>query len=89
MTTERLIEIMQDEEIQTVFHKDADNALLGLNIIAKYCPKRGIEGADHDVIYAVDADELAEAGITEEDAIKLRTMNWMYDEDCECLACFV
>jgi hypothetical protein len=89
MTTERLIEIMQDQEIKTEFPKDADNALCGLNLIAKYLPKRGIEGAEHDVIYACDADELAEAGITEEDAVQLRTWNWMYDEDAGCLACFV
>jgi hypothetical protein len=65
-----------------------DNAFLGLQIIRKYCPTKGIQGADHDVIYSVGVDELIEAGITEEDAHNLRNLNWMI-EDGEILACFV
>ena len=65
-----------------------DNAFLGLQIIRKYCPTKGIEGADHDIIYSVGVDELIEAGITEEDAHKLRELNWMV-QDGEYLASFV
>ena len=66
-----------------------DNAFLGLQIIRKYLPTGGIEGADHDVIYSVGVEELIEAGITVEDAIELRDINWMIDADAECLACYV
>ncbi len=68
---------------------EGDNALLGLIIINKYLPKMGIEAAEHDIIYSGDVDELIKAGITEEDVITLRRLNWMIDEFNEGLACFV
>lgn len=89
MTEERLREIFEDEGIDTKFPKDQDNALAGLNLIAKYLPNKGIEAAGHDMIYSVDPDELAESGITEEDVIQLRTWNWMIDSDTDSIACFV
>ena len=64
-----------------------DNALAGLKIIEKYLPLSGIEGAEHDIIYAAPFEELIEAGITKEDAIELRKLNWMIED--ECMACFV
>jgi hypothetical protein len=88
MERERFEEIMKDEDIDTVFPEN-ENALAGLNLIAKYLPKSGVEAAGHDIIYAADIDKIVKAGITEEDAIKLRSWNWMIDKDCECLACFV
>lgn len=63
------------------------SALLGLNLIAKYLPGSGIGGAEHDQIYACGVNELLVAGITEEDAIALRKLNWFIDEDS--LATFV
>lgn len=66
-----------------------NNACVGLQIIRKYCPTKGIEGAGHEIIYSVDPDELVEAGITEEDAIRLRDINWMIDSESGCMACFV
>ena len=60
----------------------------GLLIIQKYTPNKGIEGADHDIIYSVDIDELIAAEITEEDAIKLRSLNWMVSDN-SYMACFV
>ena len=65
-----------------------DNAFLGLQIIRKYCPKKGIAGAEHEVIYSVDPEDLIEAGITEDDVIELRNLNWMIHEE-GMLACFV
>lgn len=56
---------------------EGDYTILGLLLIQKYLPKSGIEGADHDIIYGADVDALVEAGITEEDAIMLRDLNWM------------
>ncbi len=88
MEREQFIAIMKDEDIKTVF-PDGCNALAGLNLIQKYLPKRGVEAAEHDEIYSVDADEICEAGITEEDARKLREMNWGYDDEVDSLYCFV
>lgn len=90
MNEERFRELFDDEksDIKTEF-PDGDNALMGLNLIAKYLPKAGIEAAGHDIIYSVDIDKIVEAGITEEDAITLVKWNWMIDSDCDCLACFV
>lgn len=86
MTPERLEEILEEDSMGEWL---GDNALHGLNIIAKYFSVRKeiLVGADHDVIYSVGIDELAAAGITEEDAKKLRELNWMVD--CSSLACFV
>jgi hypothetical protein len=80
--------VMDRERFEAIMKGDSDfnkfnqcTALLGLNLIAKYLPESGIGAASHDVIYACCADELLEAGLTEEDAHKLREMNWMIDED--------
>lgn len=49
----------------------------GMKILDKYLPNQNlIEGADHDIIYSVDIDELIEAGITKEDVIMLGKFNW-------------
>lgn len=79
MDRERFEKIMEGDSNMNKF--DGCRALLGLNLIAKYLPKSGIGCASHDIIYACGVDELLEAGITEEDAIMLRDMNWMIDED--------
>ena len=85
MTEERFIEILKGDSSGV---GEGCNALAGLKIIAKYLPKRGVEGADHDVIYSVGVREIVEAGITEEDAEKLRELNWMVEQS-EWLACYV
>jgi hypothetical protein len=85
MNRERFEEIMDGDS--RLGDYDDNNAFLGLQIIRKYMPKKGVEGAQHDIIYSVDADELIEAGLTEEDATELRNLNWMISEDS--LACFV
>lgn len=71
---------------------EGDNAFQGLQIIAKYISptkKDLIAGAGHDVIYSVGIDELLNAGLTEEDATALASLNWSIDEDSECFSCFV
>jgi hypothetical protein len=85
---------MNRSEFETIFDNqdkidwDGDNAFQGLVIIAKYLPKSGlICGAGHDVIFSVGVDELIESGITSEDANKLRSLNWMIDDDY--MSCFV
>lgn len=89
MNIEEFRLIMTNDNIKTKFPEGRDNALVGLNIITKYCPKSGIDGAGHDIIYSVDVDEIVQAGITKEDTIKLKEINWMIDEDGDCLACYV
>jgi len=69
-------------------YPNKDNTLLGLNLINKYLPEDDVlTGADHDIIYSVGVDQLLEAGLTKEDAIELRNLNWMTQDDY--LACFV
>jgi len=84
---------MKAEEFIELFKGDSgqwkgDNALQGLKIIEKYVPGKGVEGANRDIIYSVDVDELIAGGITREDAEELRRLNWMV-EGGECMACFV
>lgn len=83
---------MNRQEFDKIFEADSgswkgDNAYQGLQIISKYTDYL-IEGADHDVIWSVDVDKLIEAGITKEDALELRRLNWMI-EDGSYMACFV
>ena len=87
MTRERFEEIIQSDSKYLSMNYSEDNTLLGLNIIVQYCPTKGVEGAQHDIIYSVDADELVEAGITEKHAEMLRDLNWIIDEGS--LACYV
>ena len=89
MTEDQFIEILNNEDIGgSLIMEPGCNALNGLKIIEKYIPGAGIEGAEHDIIYSVDVDEIVKAGITEQDAVLLRELNWMV-EDNTYLACFV
>ena len=85
MTIEKFEDIMKFVDPKWT----GDNAMKGLNIIAKYFdPEETIlQGADHDIIYSVGVEEIIEKGITEEDVIALRKLNWMTEN--ESLACFV
>jgi hypothetical protein len=82
-----------------------DNALSGLNIIYTALNRAGenpiarskgrpdktidvLQGADHDIIYSIDVDVAMEI-LTLEEFKNLKRLNWMIDEDSECLACFV
>lgn len=84
------------EEFDEIFYKDnsslwtGDNALKGLLIMQKYFDddKTLIVGAGHEKIHFVEVDELIDAGITIDDVIELRSLNWMID-DGMFMACFV
>lgn len=87
---------MTEEQFQTIF-KDTnadwqgDNAFQGLMIISKYispAKKTLIVAAGHDIIHSVYVKDLLEAGLTEEDAVSLRKLNWMITE-YDSLACFI
>jgi hypothetical protein len=88
MTEERFIEIMKDEDSPYVQH-EMDDTLLGLNLIAKYLPDKGVEAAEHDIIYSVSAETIITAGITEEDAKLLRSYHWGYNTEVDSLYTFV
>lgn len=87
---------MTEEKFEQIMDGDSgsftgDNAMQGLLILAKYMPietETLIQGAGHNEIWGPDISELIEAGITEEDVIQLRELNWMIN-DGEYLACFV
>ena len=85
ITEEKMIEIFETSDYSKW---EGDNAFKGLLILSKYTNNL-IGAAEHDIIYSEDIDKLIEAGITEEDCIALRNLNWMIDGDCGCMACFV
>lgn len=88
MTVERFLEIMNDTGlIKPLSPNGPCNALSGLNLIAKYLPTFGVESVESDILYGAEVAELAEAGITEEDAIALRGLHWFVREGS--LACWV
>jgi hypothetical protein len=88
MTEKRFRELMAGDSALQEYEQDT--ALLGLNLIAKYMPDKIIvNGAEHDIILAVTIADIIAAGITEEDTIELRRMNWMIDESGYGLAVFV
>ncbi len=88
---------MDREEIEKIFEESeskwkGDNAFQGLQIISKYFDPKKKEilcAAEHDVIYSVDIDDILKAGITKEDAETLAKLNWMIEDEFDCLACFV
>ncbi len=86
MTTEDFIEIFEntDSDLSSV---EGDNTFMGLQIMSKYVNNL-VQGADHDIIYGPDIDELIEAGITEDEVKQLRILNWMIN-DGSYLATFV
>ena len=94
METNEEIQERLFEEFSLIFAEDSnkkwngDNAYQGLQILSKYTDYL-IQGAEHDIIYSEDLGKLIEMGLTKEDCIKLRDLNWMIDEECDCLACFV
>lgn len=84
MTREEFEQILEEDNAGTW---EGENAFQGLVIINKYLPNVGVEAAQHDIIYSAGVDEILEAGITIDDAKKLRDLNWMIQEDS--LACYV
>ena len=87
---------MTIEEFEKIFNYiepkwEGDNAFQGLLIIAKYIDpmkKDTIIAAKYDYICSVSVKELCEAGITKEDVIDLRKLNWSIEYE-HYLMCFV
>ena len=85
ITEEEFLEIFENEDTEW----EGDNALQGLNIIAKYMGNKTVlNGATHDMIHSVSIDDLIDNGITREDTNKLRMLSWMIEEQ-DYLSCFV
>ena len=83
-------EIIEKIYAETESEWEGDNAFQGLQIIAKYIdPTKNdiIQGADHDVIYSVDGQDLLDAGITKKDLKALFKLNWSYEDSS--FKCFV
>lgn len=81
MDRNRLEEIFEETDSDW----EGDNAFKGLLILSKYTDNL-LRGASHDMICGPSIDDVIEK-LTEEDAIELRKLNWMFEEDCFC--CFV
>ena len=89
MNRDKLIEIMGEESGDiSAMQACKCVATEGLNILSKYTNKSVLTGANHDVIYSIDIDDAIEAGLTEAEAIRLRDINWMIEEE-SYFACFV
>lgn len=88
MTHEEFIQILEADKSCPRQTGDC-KVFLGLEIIRKYLPKKGIAGANHDIIYSVYVSDIADAGITPKDAEELRNLGWMTDEENAYLACYV
>jgi len=91
MTKEQFLEILETETEHEKDYKPTkpcDEALRGLNVMAKYIKGNVIMGADHDVIYSVEVQVLVDAGITEEDVVTIRNSMW-WSEDGDYLQHFV
>ena len=78
---------MNEEQFNAIFDDDkfavteGDDALNGLQIIAKYFPNKTVlQGAAHDIIYSANVWEIVEAGITEEDTLELRRLGWHLED---------
>jgi len=73
------------KETSTIHHQC--EALLGLVLISKYLPSKGVECAHNNTIYSVMVEDLITAGIVATDVTLLGNYGWMIED--EYLACFV
>lgn len=65
------------------------NLIAGLQIFQKYLGDQYIAGADHDIIYFTDVDDLRNAGISTEDEKTLEDLGFFIDEDSEVWAHYI
>jgi hypothetical protein len=87
MTLKEFEKIMEEDGYEDYDSKES-RIFRGIKIIEKYLPEVGIVSAEHDQIWLdVDIEKLLEAGFTETEAIVLRQLGWMLDE--EALSHFV
>lgn len=77
---------MKQEEFEKIFEETiavekTNGFFKGLQIIYKYIKDRKdiITGAQHDIVYSVDVDDLLNEDISIEDTIELAKLGWLVD----------
>jgi len=85
MTKKEIIEVF--ENAKTDYVAEMNNTFIGLSIIAKYS-NYVVQGANHDMIWSEDLDNLIDADITDEDIMDLTSLGF-FIEDGEYLAKYV
>ena len=83
---------MTQQEFEKIFEEtvrvnQTNGFFKGLQIIYKYIKDRKdiITGAEHDVVYSVDVDDLLNEDIRIEDTIELAKLGWLVDVEEGCL----
>lgn len=92
MISREVIEKIFDDDSEINPDWQGDNFVQGIQILSKYInplKKDIVCGADHDVVYGPDIDDLIEKGLTVRDAEALQKLNWYIDEDLDSFCCFV
>lgn len=80
MNYDQVEKIFQDENIKQDM---PSSVFLGLELLRKYIPNADIASAAHDIVYSsINVEQACNAGISKDDVIKLRKMNWMIDQNC-------
>ena len=88
---------MTQEELKAIFEEtesdwDGDNVMQGLLIIAKYFDSKKettMISVGYKILYSVDIQAIIDKGLTKEDAVKLRGLNWMIESKFNFISCFV
>jgi len=92
ITREQIEEALNDDSKNSFVTKDIDHDVTAINLLRTRIPyekvKSIIGGADHDVLYLCDVDEVLEY-LTEEDLVILADCNVWIDDDVDSLALFV
>ena len=92
ITREKLQEIFNNDEIVRFREKDIDHDVKAITLLREKIPydicKRIISGAEHDIVYLCDIDDVLEH-LKEEDVVTLYECNIFIDEENDCLAMFV
>ena len=84
MNLSKLIEIMKEDAPLNL--KSKDSILEGLQILSKYSNNSTLKATEHEILYSISPQESIDNGITEEDVVQLKGLNWMLHE--EAFACF-
>lgn len=92
VTREQLEIALDDETKESYITKDNDRKVRVISLLRERIPYESVKsiigGAEHDVLYLCDVDEVLE-WITEEDLIVLADCNVFIDDDVDSLALFV
>ena len=79
--------IEEDDKLPYNYKAGKDSILEGALIMYKYTTNV-FGGAEHDIIYGPDMDDLIKGGLTDDDFKMILSFNWRYDSDLDCLTHF-